>query len=58
MTVAVSSTDADYAGVSGSVAVSVDDSDTAGLVLSESSFDIGEDGSGTFTVKLGEPAVG
>ena len=42
----------DYAGVSGSVAVSVDDSDTAGLVLSESSLDIGEDGSGSFTVKL------
>ncbi len=52
VTVAVSSTDADYAGVSGSVAVSVDDSDTAGLVLSESSLDIGEDGSGSFTVKL------
>ena len=48
----MSSTDADYAGVSGSVAVSVDDSDTAGLVLSESSLDIGEDGSGSFTVKL------
>ena len=31
---------------------SVDDSDTAGLVLSESSLDIGEDGSGSFTVKL------
>ena len=52
VTVTVSSTDADYAGVSGSVAVSVDDSDTAGLVLSESSLDIGEDGSGSFTVKL------
>ena len=52
VTVAVSSTDVDYQGVSGSVAVNVDDSDTAGLVLSESSLDIGEDGSGTFTVKL------
>ena len=52
VTVTASSTDAGYAGVSGSVAVSVDDSDTAGLVLSESSLDIGEDGSGSFTVKL------
>ena len=52
VTVSVSSTDVGYAGVSGSVAVSVDDSDTAGLVLSESSLDIGEDGSGSFTVKL------
>ena len=52
VTVTASSTDVDYQGVSGSVAVSVDDSDTAGLVLSESSLDIGEDGSGSFTVKL------
>ena len=52
VTVTASSTDVDYQGVSGSVAVSVDDSDTAGLVLSESSLDIGEDGSASFTVKL------
>ena len=40
VTVTASSTDAGYAGVSGSVDVEVDDSDTAGLVLSESSLDI------------------
>ena len=58
MTVTASSTDVDYQGVSGSVAVSVEDSDTAGLVLSESSLDIGEDGSASFTVKLATPPVG
>ena len=52
VTASVSSTDVDYQGVSGSVAVSVDDSDTAGLVLSESSLDIGEDGLSSFTVSL------
>ena len=48
----------DYANLTGSVDVDVDDSDTAGLVVSLTSLDIGEDGSGSFTVKLAtEPSA-
>ena len=52
VTVTVSSTDVDYQGVSGSVAVSVEDSDTPAIVVDPVSLSITEDGSGSFTVKL------
>ena len=52
LSVGLSATGGDYAGETASVAVSVTDDDIANLVVSESSLDIGEDGSGTFTVRL------
>ena len=58
VSLSASSTDTDYEGETGSVDVDVDDSDTAGLVVSVTSLDIGEDGTGSFTVKLATEAVG
>ena len=52
LSVGLSATGGDYAGETASVAVSVTDDDIANLVVSESSLDIGEDGSETFTVRL------
>ena len=58
VSLSASSTDTDYEGETGSVDVDVDDSDTAGLVVSVTSLDIGEDGTGSFTVKLAtEPSA-
>ena len=52
LSVGLSATGGDYEGETASVAVSVTDDDIANLVVSESSLDIGEDGSETFTVRL------
>ena len=44
---------AEYAGVSiGSVSVTVDDDDTAGVTVSESALTVGEGSTGTYTVRL------
>ena len=59
VTVSLSASGADYAGVAGTVTVSVTDDDRAGLSLSESELTVIEAGSGTFTVKLGtQPTAG
>ena len=52
VSLSASSTDTDYSGETGSVAVDVDDSDTAGLVVSLETLGVSEDGSASFTVKL------
>ena len=46
------STRGDYNGKSATVAVTVTDADTAGLVVNPGSLTVGEDGTGTFSVKL------
>ena len=52
VTVTLSASGGDYAGETATVAVSVDDDDTADLVVSRGSLTVGEDGDGTFTVRL------
>ena len=46
------STDSEYQGKAASVTVTVNDSDTAGVVVDPVSLTISEDGTGSFTVKL------
>ena len=53
VTVTLSASGGDYAGETATVAVSVDDDDDAAdLVVSRGSLTVGEDGDGTFTVRL------
>ena len=52
VTVTLSASGGDYGGETATVAVSVDDDDTADLVVSRGSLTVGEDGDGTFTVRL------
>ena len=60
VTVSLSATsdDSDYEGETGQVSVSVDDDETAGLVVSLDTLEINEDGNGSFTVRLAtQPSV-
>ena len=50
--VSLSATGGGYVGKTASVTVTIDDDDTANLVVSESTLSVGEAGSGDFTVKL------
>ena len=52
VTVTVAASGGDYGGETAEVAVSVDDGDTAGLVVDPDSLTISENGSGTFEVQL------
>ena len=52
VTVSLSATDGGYGSKTASVTVTIDDDDTANLVVSESTLSVGEAGSGDFTVKL------
>ena len=52
VTVTLTATGGDYSGETATVAVSVNDDDTAALVADPGSLQIAEGGSGSFTVKL------
>ncbi len=52
VTVGLTAAGGDYANVSASVAVTVDDDETAALTVSPTSLTVAEGGSGTFTAKL------
>ena len=52
VTVSLSATDGGYGSKTASVTVTITDDDTANLVVSESTLNVGEAGSGDFTVKL------
>ena len=52
VTVTLSASGGDYGGETAEVTVTVDDDDTAGLVVSRASLTVGEDGDATFTVSL------